>query len=72
MLRHLPLPGLQTIVGGAHVVVTDGEIVMASPRPVVTHAKRHRVVRAVRVRILPRGHGQLNMTIMRVIAHVWH
>ena len=50
-LGHVPLPGLQGVVGGADVVVADGKIVVASadPGPVLGHSQGHRVVAVVRV-----------------------
>ena len=49
ILRDIPVPSLQGIVGGADVVVADGKIVVASadPGPVLGHAEGHGVVAVV-------------------------
>ena len=54
-LRHIPLPGLQGVVGGADVVVADWQIVVAATDagPVLGEAEGHGVVAVVRVGELP-------------------
>ena len=48
-LRHVPLPDLQGVVGGADVVVADGEIVVAAtdPGPVLGEPEGHGVAAVI-------------------------
>ena len=48
-LRHIPLPGLQGVVGCADVVVADGKIVVAAtdPGPVLGQTQGHGVVAVI-------------------------
>ena len=62
---HIPLPGLQGVVGGRHVVVGDGEVV----GPVVLVAGVTVVVVGVvriRVRELTRGEGKLKYSYINL------
>ena len=52
ILRDIPVPGLQGIVGGADVVVADGQGVVTRPVVGHGHAQGHRVVAPVTVRVL--------------------